>query len=305
MFVECCSTQASSARNGTRTLRPILTVGRTPTAIISYAVARPTPSLAATSSARRSSLEVSKLFVLATDMFLLYSSTRKSTIWTMNSSKKVRHSNLAEKLDKFLDEFANASDFDRLGRMFGEMLPPNLESAHWVSQLFRPPPEQTRQQVLQTYQDLIRQAWVAPDDGQRRYFVFMLRSTLYEAVLAEASASIPRTIERVGKGQFERRSLWKPEYSEILRSLPRTRFDDAIDRLGSLAGRTKKCGNTTCETPYFIAARKSQRYCNETCANLFQQQAKREWWRAHGKEWREQRQEKTPEDRKHGKARTK
>lgn len=79
--VECSSTQASSARNGTRTLRPILTVGRTPPAIISYAVALPTLSLVATSSARSRSFDLSGAFSLAKVMSLLYSSVCRNTKW--------------------------------------------------------------------------------------------------------------------------------------------------------------------------------------------------------------------------------
>jgi hypothetical protein len=210
-----------------------------------------------------------------------------------NSSRKIKYRTLAAELDEFLDEFANASDFDRLSRMYGELLPRNLESPHRASLLFPVAPEQARRQALQEYQDLIREAWVVASAGQRRYFVFMLRSRLYEAVLAEARESIPQTVLRSGKGQFERKSFWKAEYSEMLRSLPKTSFDDAIDRLAGLGGRTKKCGNPACETPYFIAARKSQRYCTDTCANVFQRKAKRAWWQDHGREWREQRKEET------------
>jgi hypothetical protein len=223
-----------------------------------------------------------------------------------NSSIPLRRGTLAPKLDRFLDEFANSSAFDRLGRSLGGLLPPNLESPYWASRLFELQPEETRNHALREYQELIREVWKAATDGERRYFTFMLRSRLYEALIAEARDSVPKTLKRSGEGKFERVAPWRTEYSAIIRSLPATSFDDVIDRLAALAGRTKVCGNSACETPYFIAARKSQRYCNEKCANVFQQRAKREWWRQHGKKWRQQQNSlvtKPVEENADGKAR--
>ncbi len=79
--VACRSTHSSSARAGTLTLLPMRTVGRRPPAIISYAVARPTESLLATSSALRRSFEVSVVFSVAIFMLLLYSSISRNTRW--------------------------------------------------------------------------------------------------------------------------------------------------------------------------------------------------------------------------------
>lgn len=63
------------------------------------------------------------------------------------------------------------------------------------------------------------------------------------------------------------------------------------DLLGALwlafvgfSGRTRKCQNPTCSSPYFIASRKDQKYCNEACSRLV---ANRKWWTEKGAEWRE------------------
>lgn len=52
----CRSIHCSSARDGTRTARPLRRVGNCPDAIIRYTVARPSDSRRATSSAFKSSL---------------------------------------------------------------------------------------------------------------------------------------------------------------------------------------------------------------------------------------------------------
>jgi hypothetical protein len=171
-------------------------------------------------------------------------------------------------------------------------LPSGIESDHEFSRLFHHSPEENRDQNLRGYRELMREMWVAPLDGQRRYFAFQLRSRLYRALEATARASIPKTVERKAKGVWKRNGEWKSEYSERIRTLWQTPFEEALDRLEKLTGRTKVCGNPDCPARYFIAQRKSQRYCSEACAGLFQRQAKRNWWETHGREWREQQNQK-------------
>jgi hypothetical protein len=52
------------------------------------------------------------------------------------------------------------------------------------------------------------------------------------------------------------------------------------------SGRTRKCDNPTCSSPYFIAARRDQKYCTEICSRLV---ANRTWWAKRGAQWRAKR----------------
>jgi hypothetical protein len=47
--------------------------------------------------------------------------------------------------------------------------------------------------------------------------------------------------------------------------------------------RLKKCPRPKCESPYFIAVRRSQAFCSQDCANEEQREHKRNWWNRHGK----------------------
>lgn len=49
-----------------------------------------------------------------------------------------------------------------------------------------------------------------------------------------------------------------------------------------------------CVAPYFLKYRARQKFCSDKCAEPAQRQFKRNWWAAHGKEWKRKRQ------RKHG-----
>jgi len=70
----------------------------------------------------------------------------------------------------------------------------------------------------------------------------------------------------------------------------RTEFQKALYTLFCHSALVKVCANPNCTTlPYFIAARATQRYCSEQCAEWFQRELKRRWWASNGNEWREKR----------------
>lgn len=52
----------------------------------------------------------------------------------------------------------------------------------------------------------------------------------------------------------------------------------------------RKCKNSECDAPYFVAGRKDQEFCRSYCARLV---TNRRWWRKKGKQWRQERKKKT------------
>jgi hypothetical protein len=56
-----------------------------------------------------------------------------------------------------------------------------------------------------------------------------------------------------------------------------------------IADRMRYCPNPTCPASYFIAQRRSQKYCTDACALPAQRELKRAWWKEHGDEWRKAR----------------
>jgi hypothetical protein len=69
-------------------------------------------------------------------------------------------------------------------------------------------------------------------------------------------------------------------------------FDHIMDHLREVANtwRAKHCANPDCPTPYFIAAKRSYKYCSPDCADPAQKQFKREWWSKNGPGWRKKRE---------------
>jgi len=54
-----------------------------------------------------------------------------------------------------------------------------------------------------------------------------------------------------------------------------------------LADRLRVCQNESCpSSPFFIAIRRDQKFCDENCSRLV---ANRRWWKKHGDQWRQKR----------------
>lgn len=63
-----------------------------------------------------------------------------------------------------------------------------------------------------------------------------------------------------------------------------------LHRALHVVDRTRYCPNPECPAPYFIAKRRSQKYCSEICALPAQREFKRRWWAEHGEARRKSRQ---------------
>jgi hypothetical protein len=68
---------------------------------------------------------------------------------------------------------------------------------------------------------------------------------------------------------------------------PPTRSELFLLELMRWADLLRYCGNAECTMlPYFIARRRSQKYCCPECSEPVQRDFKRKWWAQNGKQWR-------------------
>jgi hypothetical protein len=79
---------------------------------------------------------------------------------------------------------------------------------------------------------------------------------------------------------------------------PQNDFERALYALFRNSGLAKVCENPECPAPYFIAQRKSQCYCGEDCAVVYQREWKREWWKKKGSSRRRQQRAKKRKTKK-------
>jgi hypothetical protein len=187
----------------------------------------------------------------------------------------------------FLQELANLSDdlaaTRRLKARFPDIVPGR---AWWVDQQQKKLEEMYHVKLagdavdgelhwkhLLEIRDGLRLIWVEPDLRRREWLVFRLR----DHVMARAD---PQFIHAVGVITSE---------SPIKQLPPPSRFEQATMYLFKSADRTRYCGNPDCPAPYFLAKRRSQKYCSDNCALPAQREFKRRWWAEHGKRWRKAR----------------
>ncbi len=108
----------------------------------------------------------------------------------------------------------------------------------------------------------LREAWDAPDQRHREWYIFRLRWDYWKEIVM---ANI------VGKKLSEWSKMQGPP--EI------TPFEAAVFHLQRISDRLRHCQNPNCHSPYFIAMKRGQKYCDEVCARPAQREAKRKWWR--------------------------
>ena len=134
--------------------------------------------------------------------------------------------------------------------------------------------------------DALRAIWREPDLRRREWLTYRLR----EHLMAKADS---RFIQAAGV-------ISGPEV--IDRLPPPSPFEQAIMQLLKSADRARYCANPDCPAPYFLAKRRSQKYCSDICALPAQREFKRRWWDEHGKARRKARRTSSKKSkRKRGK----
>jgi hypothetical protein len=118
--------------------------------------------------------------------------------------------------------------------------------------------------------DVFLAAWVEPDAKTREFAFAMLRTEWMQIRYPDRGLSLR------DEGGIKR--LPPPgEESPI---------EMAFHYLLNHHNRTRRCLNSECPAPYFFAARHTQRYCSEICAQIGERETKRKWWAEHGTDWR-------------------
>lgn len=173
-------------------------------------------------------------------------------------------------------------------------------------------PEYPDQAITDDIPPKLKHAWRLPTDTSRELFLaneltYYLRGpALCEAAAKAHMAQIQEQnrAEKEGATGMEAWSLGYERWSEVLRRESDDPsklwaiseidvFAEVIVRAIDVAPRMRQCSNPDCPAPLFIAARRSQRYCTDTCALPAQRESKRNWWSQHGRSYRGTRKKQT------------
>jgi hypothetical protein len=166
---------------------------------------------------------------------------------------------------RFLEELANVGDTELAENRFNNQYADFFPDAGYLSEITVVDPGLSQgsgfvvsgsMRPLLGLRDRLRQVWSEPDPGAKEWMTFLLR--------LEPSMSVDMMAVPPAPNGFQQSVIY------LLKN----------------GNRARRCENLTCTSPYFWAARKSQKFCNDGCALPAKQAAKRKWWTQNGSDWR-------------------
>jgi len=180
-----------------------------------------------------------------------------------------------ERAERFLLDFANLRETDpasvsRIQKHYSDFLPfaPGQGKEH------------SSPRMIFNLQFLLRQAWDCPTLLDRDLHLSFTLHNVYEQFLQAAA-------KRPEEGSALHR-IWKALGNTIV----------ALTLARLLVDRMRRCQNSACPVPYFLAKHRNQRFCSKICAGPAQRKLKKAWWSEHGDEWRSKRRTKGGQSRK-------
>jgi len=185
----------------------------------------------------------------------------------------------SQRLERFLIELVNlrTGDSGAISRFAGQFA--EAFGLYDPRQAIRTQPGDSRSPfraavettLIPYFFDVFRAAWVEPDAKTREFAFAMLRTEWMQMRYPDRGLSLR------DEGGIKR---LPPPGKE-------SPIEMAFDYLLRHHNRTRRCPNSECPAPYFFAARHTQRYCSEKCAQVGERETKRKWWAKHGADWRE------------------
>jgi hypothetical protein len=129
--------------------------------------------------------------------------------------------------------------------------------------------EWARKSWLMPLRDTLRAIWQTPDPRAKEWGLFRISQDFF-------LQGHPDMIQRSTSNGTDFLLSWEPP----------TRTEQFLLELMKWADFLRYCANPDCAAPYFIAAKRDQKYCHTECARPTQRESKRRWWAKNGKQWR-------------------
>ncbi len=177
-----------------------------------------------------------------------------------------------------------------------------LDWANLPNLAYLPASEQARQRMRSRYPDLfggldeielgglllvvrdqLRQAWDASDRRHRDWYLFQARQTFHQIPIidrARREGLLGMNDDVRNRDNFRQNLARGFELAGRLEEPPPSSpFEATLFHFQTvIADRAKHCQNPECPAPYFIAAKRWQKYCSEECAGPALRESKRRWW---------------------------
>ena len=120
--------------------------------------------------------------------------------------------------------------------------------------------------LLMPLRATLRGIWRAPDVGTKKWGMFRISQDFFH----QGNAAVINT-PLENPWDFLLREVKPPSQTERL-----------LLQFVDLAEYTRYCDCSDCSAPYFIASKRSQKYCSTDCRDRVQREFKLKWWREKG-----------------------
>jgi len=117
--------------------------------------------------------------------------------------------------------------------------------------------------------DTLRAIWRAPDERTKEWGLFRISQHFF-------LQGDPSLIKLPTANASDFMLCWKPP----------SRTERFLLELMRWADLLRFCCNPDCDAPYFIANKRSQKYCHTECSRPAQRKSKRKWWATTGRQRR-------------------
>lgn len=135
--------------------------------------------------------------------------------------------------------------------------------------------EWARKSWLMPLRDTLREIWRAPDARAKEWGLFRISQDFF-------LRGYPDMIQRSASNGTDFLLSWEAP----------TRTEQFLLELLKWADFLRYCANPDCAAPYFIAAKRRQKYCHTECAKPTQRESKKRWWAKNGRQWRSAKQKR-------------
>jgi hypothetical protein len=129
--------------------------------------------------------------------------------------------------------------------------------------------EWARKSWLMPLRDTLRVIWRVPDARAKEWGLLRISQDFF-------LRGYPDMIQRSTSNGTDFLLSWEPP----------TRSELFLLELMKWAHLLRYCANPDCAAPYFIAAKRRQKYCHTECAKPTQRESKRRWWAQKGRHLR-------------------
>jgi hypothetical protein len=195
----------------------------------------------------------------------------------------------ADQAQLFLERFANIPDDETKLRKFEKSFSKYVEG--FAGQTIGEQLHQTEDPVASRIRDAqfvflredLRRRWNAQTTRERDVLISQLRTTFLNSVRSFMYRKSAGLLDTPGTVFLVPEEFRIPPYHP---------FEQVLNFLDKFGPRTRYCANPDCSERYFVADRRTGKYCSSDCAKPAQQALKRQWWNQHGSEWRRQRASK-------------